>query len=267
MKKKKFMKKVKKKTTKKWLSSKKPKSKKKEKGQKKSKKILRKKSAKKEGTKKRAAQSATTRLRKKTSKKMKGKVSKKKTNKRKAKEKANRLQNKKESKKKISKKVKSSPVVKSKKKLKTQPMPKEKKALSKKELIESIRIAEDYNDIEEVVLTDAEGNVLCKVRDCDEIATTEGYCRYHYLMHWKMIQRRREILKSGKLQEYIDNLTSYLPDKYIKLMRKDLSNEKDFMMAIQQLNIDNIYSGVDDDSLVDESQDITSRSTKESDDY
>ncbi len=213
---------------------------------------------------------------KKAAKKKKSSVSKKKKvqKKKKAKKKsAKKLKKKK--KKVVKKKAKKKPKAKKKAKAKkksAKPQKKakqstavEKKPLTKEELIESIRIAEDYENIEEVILTDAEGNVLCKVRDCDEISTTEGYCRYHYLMYWKMIQRRREILKSGKLQKHIDELTSHLPDKYLKIMRKDLSTEKDFMMTVQNLNIDDAES--DDDSLSDELQGIVPRPSKDSDDY
>lgn len=218
---------------------------------------------------------------KKTAKKKKSSLSKKKKSQKKKKTKQKSTKKiKKKKKKVVKKKAKKKSEVKSKGKKKTTQKIKKsvstqkakqsaqvekKKPLSKEELIESIRIAEDYGNIEEVVLTDAEGNVLCKVRDCDEISTTEGYCRYHYLMYWKMIQRRREILKSGKLQKYIDELTSHLPDKYLKIMRKDLSSEKDFMMTIQNLNIDDVES--DEDSLADELQGIVPRTPKESNEY
>src|SRR5262245_40297301 len=40
---------------------------------------------------------------------------------------------------------------------------------------------------EELILTDAEGRRFCRVRDCDQLAAVEGYCRFHYLLHWKKI--------------------------------------------------------------------------------
>lgn len=92
---------------------------------------------------------------------------------------------------------------------------------------------------DEVVLTDAEGRRYCRVRDCDQIASVDGgYCRYHYLLYWRNIQNRKKILSEGKLERYVEELTARYPDKFLELLRKDLRSEKDFMSAIQELEID-----------------------------
>lgn len=98
---------------------------------------------------------------------------------------------------------------------------------------------------EEVILTDAEGRRYCRVKDCDQISTVDGYCRYHYLLFWKKIQVRKKILTEGKLERYIEDLTARYPDKYLEMLRKDLKTEKDFLAAITELEIDE--SGVDSD--------------------
>src|SRR5688572_868610 len=36
----------------------------------------------------------------------------------------------------------------------------------------------------EVILTNADGMRYCKVADCDELATSDSYCRFHYLLNW-----------------------------------------------------------------------------------
>jgi hypothetical protein len=105
---------------------------------------------------------------------------------------------------------------------------------------------------DEAVLTDAEGRPYCKVKDCDQIAAVDGYCRYHYLLLWKKIQVRRKILADGKLERYVEELTSRYPDKFLEMIRRDLRTEKDFLSAIAELEIDE--SGLDnefeDDSQV-----------------
>ena len=90
----------------------------------------------------------------------------------------------------------------------------------------------------EIVLTDAEGRRYCRVKDCDQIALVDSYCRYHYLLFWKNIQVRKKILSEGKLERYVEELTARYPDKYLDMLRKDLRNEKDFQAAIQELEID-----------------------------
>lgn len=91
---------------------------------------------------------------------------------------------------------------------------------------------------EEIILTDAEGRRYCRVKDCDQVATVDLYCRFHYLLLWKRIQVRRKILQDGKLSRYVDELTSRYPDKFLEMIRKDLRSEKDFLGAIGELEID-----------------------------
>lgn len=97
---------------------------------------------------------------------------------------------------------------------------------------------EDAEPVEELVLTDAEGRRFCRVRDCDQLASVDGYCRYHYLLFWKKIQVRKKILTEGKLERYIEELTARYPDKFLDMLRKDLRSEKEFLVAIQELEID-----------------------------
>jgi len=91
---------------------------------------------------------------------------------------------------------------------------------------------------DEVILTDADGRRYCRVRECDQAASVEGYCRYHYLLLWKRIQVRRKILADGKLERYVEELTSRYPDKFLEMIRKDLRTEKEFLNAIAELEID-----------------------------
>lgn len=93
-------------------------------------------------------------------------------------------------------------------------------------------------DDDDIILTDAEGNRYCRVRDCDQISVVDSYCRYHYLLLWKRIQIRKKILTDGKLEYYVVELTSRYPDKFLEMIRKDLRTQKDFLSAIQELEID-----------------------------
>jgi hypothetical protein len=116
---------------------------------------------------------------------------------------------------------------------------------------------EDFDDVdddteieaapasEDIILTDAEGNRYCRARDCDQIAGVDAYCRYHYLLFWKKIQVRKKILADGKLERYVEELTSRYPDKFLEMIRRDLRTEKDFVAAIQELEIDE--SGLEND--------------------
>lgn len=121
----------------------------------------------------------------------------------------------------------------------------------------------------EVLLTDAEGRVLCKYSGCDELANVEGYCRYHYLLNWKRIQLKKKILSEGKLDKYINELTARYPDKYIEMLKGDLKSEKDFISVVNELEIDDSDSSIseDDDDGFDEVQGVAGSKRSSDEDY
>ena len=114
----------------------------------------------------------------------------------------------------------------------------EESADSDDSLLESAAVQAGTESEEDIILTDAEGNRYCRAKDCDQISIVEGYCRFHYLLFWKKIQVRKEILQDGKLEKYVDDLTSRYPDKFLEMLRKDLRTTKDFLAAIAELEID-----------------------------
>lgn len=120
----------------------------------------------------------------------------------------------------------------------------------------------------DVFLTDAEGRRLCKVKDCDQLSVVELYCRYHYLLFWKKIQNRKKILSEGKLEQYIEELTSRYPIKFLELIRKDLHTEADFMSAIQELDIDEsstMDEFEEDENFIDEVRGISAEAVDRGD--
>ncbi len=133
------------------------------------------------------------------------------------------------------------------------------------------RLSDGDEQEEEVILTDAEGRRYCRVRDCDQVAVVEGYCRYHYLMFWKRIQVRKKILTEGKLARYIEDLTARYPDKYLEMLKKDLRNEKDFLAAIQELEIDESSEDSDYEdeaqNYIEEVRGMSESSSREDEDY
>ena len=90
---------------------------------------------------------------------------------------------------------------------------------------------------EQVVLTNAEGKQFCYHKECDQVATTDIYCRHHYVLLWKLIQCKKKILEGGKLEKFIQEVSSRYPDKFLDMIRKNLSTERDFTTTLQELEI------------------------------
>ena len=67
------------------------------------------------------------------------------------------------------------------------------------------------------------------------------------LRNWKRIKRKELILKEKKLNQYIEELVSKYPDKYIEAIRQDLANDKDFAKVIHDLDLDEGSDEFEDD--------------------
>ncbi len=89
---------------------------------------------------------------------------------------------------------------------------------------------------------------MCRETGCENSATTKGYCRLDYIKNWKKIKRKEMILKEGKLNQYIEELVSKYPDKYIDVIRQDLSSEVNFNKVIHDLELDESMEDLDYDS-------------------
>jgi hypothetical protein len=85
---------------------------------------------------------------------------------------------------------------------------------------------------------DSNGEAVCREVACEGLSTSAGYCRMHYIKNWKKIKRKEVILKEGKLNQYIEELVTKYPDKYIEAIRQDLANDKDFAKVIYDLDLD-----------------------------
>ncbi len=252
---KKKAKKVAKKAKKKVTKKAKKKVAKKKVAKKKAKKVAKKKTVKKKVAKKKVAKKNAKKVTKKAKKKVAKKVAKKTKKKVATKAPVKKTDAKKEkaAKKSMIEKVKSVAKKITGKKATKAPI---KVALKEDPIIEEEEIEEIDPDSlefeEEIILTDAEGRRYCKVPNCDQIGVVDGYCRYHYLLHWKRIQIRKKIITEGKLDKYIDELTAKYPLKFIDVLRRDLKSEKDFMVAIRELEIED---NIPDDSQSSEEDD------------
>lgn len=98
-------------------------------------------------------------------------------------------------------------------------------------------------------------NDMCVEKGCDNIHTTLSWCRLHYLKNWKAIQRKKEILGEGKLQEYIEELIGKYPAKYVDAILKDLGDDKDFYKVLNELSITNEFDFEEEDFEADSDSD------------
>ena len=115
---------------------------------------------------------------------------------------------------------------------------------SLKEIFQALRTLEFYtSDSDE-----------CMYRNCENPATTKGYCRYHYIADWKDIKKKQKMLEEGQLQDLIENLIEKYPVKFVESVISDLTDEKSFFAILKEMDIDadeesyeDLEDGDDDD--------------------
>lgn len=67
---------------------------------------------------------------------------------------------------------------------------------------------------------------ICKEPDCQDAATTKGYCRLHYLRHWKEIKEKERHRAAKKLNSYIESICKKHPDRYMEAIKDDLRSSR-----------------------------------------
>lgn len=89
----------------------------------------------------------------------------------------------------------------------------------------------------------------CREPGCENDFSIGGYCRLHYIKNWRKIKRKEAIIASGQLNNYVEELVSKYPDKYLDVIRQDLASEKDWSKVVVDLELDSAdeESGAEED--------------------
>ncbi len=78
----------------------------------------------------------------------------------------------------------------------------------------------------------------CREPGCDHDPALGVFCRLHYIKNWRKIKRKEAILASGQLNNYVEELVSKYPDKYLEVIRQDLASEKDWSKVVVDLELE-----------------------------
>jgi DNA-binding phage protein len=84
---------------------------------------------------------------------------------------------------------------------------------------------------------------ICREEGCNNSATTEGYCRLHYLTNWKKIKSKKQRTAAERLNRYIEHIVKSHPNRYIDEIKRDIRSrnfEKDIAEEYGS-DMDDIY--------------------------
>ncbi len=108
----------------------------------------------------------------------------------------------------------------------------------KRKILELKKELENLNQKnQEEIFTDVEGNRYCNEENCDQLAVTDIYCRYHYLAFWQYLRKKKKLLKENHLSNTIQQLIHLFGAEALHCMLKDLKTEKNFELVTREMNI------------------------------
>lgn len=79
----------------------------------------------------------------------------------------------------------------------------------------------------------------CAIKKCKEQVTTLKYCRLHYIAHAQDRFNREALAKEQLLDTYIVAITKKYPDRYLEIIKRDLSDADRFKKTLKELHISN----------------------------
>ena len=94
----------------------------------------------------------------------------------------------------------------------------------------------------------------CMQRLCENIRTTGPYCRLHYIANWKLMQRKKEILKEGKLQALVEEFATKYAVNFINAILDDLDSDREFHKVLTELNISDAEFDLEEAAVVAEEE-------------
>jgi hypothetical protein len=77
---------------------------------------------------------------------------------------------------------------------------------------------------------------VCAQSRCKLPASSDGYCRLHYLRHWKELKSQKKDKAEKRLNSYIDRLMKKYPAEYMEKIKASLESEEKFKEALQEMD-------------------------------
>jgi len=78
---------------------------------------------------------------------------------------------------------------------------------------------------------------LCRADHCKEPIKSQGYCRLHYISHWKYIKLDDKIKAERRLNAYVDRLVKRYPGEYLDVLKGNIEDESKFKETIEELDV------------------------------
>lgn len=79
---------------------------------------------------------------------------------------------------------------------------------------------------------------ICLEPSCKREASAQGYCRLHYISHWKHIRLNEKVKAERRLNAYVDRISKKYPKDYLEKIKETLEDEAKFKKMVTELEIE-----------------------------
>src|SRR4051812_23046081 len=79
---------------------------------------------------------------------------------------------------------------------------------------------------------------MCSASACRAEAVSDGYCRLHYLKHWKHIKLNAQVKAEQRLNRFVNRLSKKYPKDFLEKIREGLESEDKFNETVRELDLD-----------------------------
>lgn len=78
----------------------------------------------------------------------------------------------------------------------------------------------------------------CSQPSCKKEASSQGYCRLHYISNWKHIRFNEKVKAERRLNAYVDKIAKKYPKDYLEKIKETLEDENKFKQMVSELDIE-----------------------------
>lgn len=82
---------------------------------------------------------------------------------------------------------------------------------------------------------EAKKQKFCLHESCKNTVATKGFCRLHYISHWKEIKAGEKAKSEKRLNAYVDRMARRYPKDYMERIKENLEDPEKFQASMDEL--------------------------------
>lgn len=79
---------------------------------------------------------------------------------------------------------------------------------------------------------------FCLEAECKNESKSHGYCRLHYIAHWRTIKFSNHVKAERRLNAYVDRIAKKYPKEYLDKIKEGLESEEKFKASMEEAELE-----------------------------